>query len=504
VWLAFLAVPLIVRGPLPPDELRYLSVAWEMWNRGDLVVPWLNGAPYADKGPLLFWLTHLGWTVFGVNGWWPRLLPAVFALTVVLLARALAMTLWPANRAAAALVPWLTIGSLAVTLYAQVVLVDLLLTSCTLLALLGLARAERGQSNGWLLLTVATALGLLTKGPVMLLHLSGAALLAPWWRRETSGVATRSWYAWLAAALACGIAVSLLWAIVAVGHGGAAYEADIFVNQTADRFAGGFGHARPFWFYLAMLPTMLFPWSAWPTAWRAVLAALRGSLADRGWRLLAATIAPTFIAFSLIRSKQPHYILPLVPLFACLLASALAAWRSQRDSARLPLVLAASATTALAVLPLIAPARLAVEPWPPLPGLVAAFALVLLSRPGTTTVLARRIALLAPLLVVPAEAAFFMANRTGYDTSGAAAFVRSLQDAGHPIAYTRDYEGEFHFTARLTQPLEVVGRDESAAAAWSQRHPDGYLVRYGESPRADAVYSQRLRGDWLSIVPARL
>jgi hypothetical protein len=153
---------------------------------------------------------------------------------------------------------------------------------------------------------------------------------------------------------------------------------------------------------------------------------------------------------------------------------------------------------------LIAPARLAVEPWPPLPGLVAAFALVLLSRPGTTTVLARRIALLAPLLVVPAEAAFFMANRTGYDTSGAAAFVRSLQDAGHPIAYTRDYEGEFHFTARLTQPLEVVGRDESAAAAWSQRHPDGYLVRYGESPRADAVYSQRLRGDWLSIVPARL
>ena len=151
-WIALLAalaiVPLTLRGPLPPDEVRYLSVAWEMWSRGDLVLPYLNGVPYTDKGPLLFWLMHAGWAVFGVNDWWPRLLPPLFALTAVLLTRALARTLWPADREIAAVVPWLLAGSLALTIYTQVVLVDLLLTCCTLLALLGMARAERGDAIG--------------------------------------------------------------------------------------------------------------------------------------------------------------------------------------------------------------------------------------------------------------------------------------------------------------------------------------------------------------------
>src|SRR5262245_66660685 len=116
-----------------------------MWSRGDLVLPYLNGAPYTDKGPVLFWLMHVGWAVFGVNDWWPRLLPALFALSTVLLSRSLALTLWPDDRRAAALVPWLLTGSLAFAVYTQVVLVDLLLTCCTLLALLGMARAERAD-----------------------------------------------------------------------------------------------------------------------------------------------------------------------------------------------------------------------------------------------------------------------------------------------------------------------------------------------------------------------
>jgi hypothetical protein len=138
-----------------------------------------------------------------------------------------------------------------------------------------------------------------------------------------------------------------------------------------------------------------------------------------------------------------------------------------------------------------------------MPGLVAAAAMLALARGGSAARVVRRVAVLAPLLVLSSEVAFFMANRAIYDTSGAAAFVRTLQEAGHPVAYTRDYEGEFHFSGRLTEPVEVVGRDESAAVAWSQRHPDGYLIRYGESPRPKAVYSQRLRGDWLSIERAR-
>ena len=64
----------------PVDETRYASVAWEMWLRGDFLVPFRNGEPYSHKPPLLFWLMHAGWALFGVNDWWPRLVAPLCAL----------------------------------------------------------------------------------------------------------------------------------------------------------------------------------------------------------------------------------------------------------------------------------------------------------------------------------------------------------------------------------------------------------------------------------------
>jgi hypothetical protein len=56
------AIACIWLRPLwPVDETRYASVAWEMWLRGDFLVPYINGEPYSHKPPLLFWLIHAGW-----------------------------------------------------------------------------------------------------------------------------------------------------------------------------------------------------------------------------------------------------------------------------------------------------------------------------------------------------------------------------------------------------------------------------------------------------------
>ncbi|HEY9422465.1 MAG TPA: glycosyltransferase family 39 protein, partial [Thermoanaerobaculia bacterium] len=94
-WVLLTALPLLLRPLMPVDETRYTSVAWEMWTRGDLLVPRLNGLPYSEKPPLLFWLMNLGWRVFGVNEWWPRLIPSLFALLNLFLTMALARRLWP-------------------------------------------------------------------------------------------------------------------------------------------------------------------------------------------------------------------------------------------------------------------------------------------------------------------------------------------------------------------------------------------------------------------------
>ena len=90
-----LAITLGVRGPMPIDETRYLSVAWEMWSRGDFLLPTLNGVPYTHKPPLLFWVMHLGWSVFGVNAWWPRCIPALAAIVATWQLRRLTRRLYP-------------------------------------------------------------------------------------------------------------------------------------------------------------------------------------------------------------------------------------------------------------------------------------------------------------------------------------------------------------------------------------------------------------------------
>ena len=56
LWLLLIAVNLAIRPLMPIDETRYVSVAWEMWTRGDFLVPYLNGEAYSHKPPLLFWM----------------------------------------------------------------------------------------------------------------------------------------------------------------------------------------------------------------------------------------------------------------------------------------------------------------------------------------------------------------------------------------------------------------------------------------------------------------
>ena len=70
VLAALTGVAFVARPMTPIDETRYISVAWEMWLRGDWLVPYKNGEPYSHKPPLMMWLFQIGWAIFGVSEWW--------------------------------------------------------------------------------------------------------------------------------------------------------------------------------------------------------------------------------------------------------------------------------------------------------------------------------------------------------------------------------------------------------------------------------------------------
>lgn len=96
--LGFAAVAtlgVLLRPALPIDETRYLAVAWEMWTRGDWLVPTKNFALYAHKPPLLFWTMNLVWSLTGLSEIAARLVGPGFALLCLLLTGRLASRLWP-------------------------------------------------------------------------------------------------------------------------------------------------------------------------------------------------------------------------------------------------------------------------------------------------------------------------------------------------------------------------------------------------------------------------
>jgi len=107
-WLFLVIAALFSRPLMPIDETRYVSVAWEMWQSGNFLVPHLGGVPYSHKPPLLFYLMHLGWFLFGVNEWSARLTGPFFGLLNLFLTAHLARRLWPSDRRISRIAPFVS------------------------------------------------------------------------------------------------------------------------------------------------------------------------------------------------------------------------------------------------------------------------------------------------------------------------------------------------------------------------------------------------------------
>ena len=150
VYLAILFVASMAsRTLIPIDETRYTTVAWEMWLRGDLLVPYLNGATYSHKPPLLFWLFMLGWKLFGVNEWWPRLIPFLFSFGSMLLLQRLGRWLWP-DREVYLYAPFILLGFTLWSFFSTAVMFDMMLAFFVLLSMFSAQCRDRlrGQKPG--------------------------------------------------------------------------------------------------------------------------------------------------------------------------------------------------------------------------------------------------------------------------------------------------------------------------------------------------------------------
>ena len=494
-WTAIALISIFLHGPVPLYSTRTLAVAWEMWDRGSWLAPLFNGAPYSHKTPLVPWLIHAGWWLFGVSDVWPRVLQVLLGMVVIAQTGLLAGRLYPQRPQLPVLAAWAMAGMWFYFLFSLQVMYELPLTVAVLGGLLALCRRDGDAWNPWWPgVALALGFGLLAKGPVVLLHLGVPLLTARWWhpraRHDGAAFAKKAMLAMLA-----GIVLFALWLVPVVTLGDPEYREALLVTQTAGRLSNSFAHAKPWWWYAPVLLALMGPWwwSKWwwqqaPALWR-----------DAGNRFAWTWALGMVLTFSLISGKQPYYLLPDFAAFALLIALA--------AEARPRLGIAAGVTV-LALAALMLGGRMVLPgvglPFPseflltlPLAG--AAMAVVGIGLLRWRGLPAQAGGMLLAIALV--HAAITPVLKAQFDFSPTAKVLGDAQRAGKRIAFLGQYQLQFHFAGRLHDPVEVV--EEAGARAWAVAHPQDLMVVNTREkwihPGPQPVLQQPFRTRWIQV-----
>lgn len=333
----------------PPDEPRFAQVAREMLQSDDYLVPRINGQPYTEKPPMLFWLTAMVSAPLGdVTEFSARLPLALGGILTVLLTYLLARDLYGTRVA-------LWTGLMLITTHrfwwqARFGQIDMLMTAFLTAALLCFWHwHKRRQTRALAGFYLCIAAAVLTKGPPGLVFPLFMAIAFYWKRKgERKGLH-------LILGTAMALVIAAAWLVparmaISVESGmeaGDGIASNLF-RQTIGRFFLGISHAQWPWFYVTNMPEDLLPWALF-LPWTAYWLWQRRREGEE-MRLLLCWTIPAFIFFSACIGKRSIYLLPLYPVLAIILSRSIldlvdstrAAWRKNTELVWAALLLVAS------------------------------------------------------------------------------------------------------------------------------------------------------------------
>lgn len=306
-----------VSAPLAePDEARYGEIAREMLLSGDWVTPRLNYVKYFEKPPLVYWASSLAFKAIGVTETAARLPVVLSALFCIAATWLLARRMY--DRSTATLSA-LFLGTLPFFFgLGHILTLDVPLTFFVTLALTGFWVGNAGaDGRAWYRLAyVATAFGILTKGPVAAVLVGAVAVVFLLLQRDWRGC----WNAVDRAGIQWALLIVFPWFLL-VSWRNPEFLDFFVVDQHIRRYLSSSQHHAASWALAAMFPVLLSPW-----AWMPLFdpAGLRSHLPPARWSgptqfLLIWTLFVVAF-FSGSSSKLITYVLPALPPAAILLA----------------------------------------------------------------------------------------------------------------------------------------------------------------------------------------
>ena len=332
VFITLCLLPVMIMRDFSPDnELRYLQIADEAIENGNVFAFTLDGENYADKPPLYLWIVMLCKLLLGKHS---MLLLSLFSLIPAFVIIAV-MDRWSAlekvtDRIAVAFMMMTSGFFLGLSFFLRM---DMLMTMFIVLALRSFWLMYTGSGNlrkQSILLPVWIFLALFTKGPVGILMPVLAIVCFLLVKRQ--GREIGKYLGWKTLGILAGLCV--LWFAGVYLDGGKDYLENLLIHQTVGRAVNSFYHKAPFWYYFAAIWYIAVPYTFLLIG--AIVFSLchpersEGSMRSEGSgspsdkeRFFLVTIISTFVTLSLFSSKLAIYLIPVMPFMVLLFVEVL-------------------------------------------------------------------------------------------------------------------------------------------------------------------------------------
>ena len=316
------------------------QIARNMLQSGDWVTARLDGVPYLEKPPLLYWMIAGSYKIFGVHDWSARIPVALSAIALCWVTAAFG--LWAFGKRAGFYAGLCMSTCIGLFLFTRILLPDAMLTFSIALALWGLLRTleeDEPHPRAWAAVMAAgLAIGLLLKSLIGIVFPIGAAVLYLLITRQFFAART-----WKRLRPFSGLLIILL--IAAPWHILATIRNPPYFSFTMQSLPGEYHGFWWFFFineqllrflnlryprdYDTVPPTLfwifnfiwLFPWSVYlPAAFKLSYRPL-----DRAGRarLMALCWIGFVMVFFTFSTTQEYYSMPIYPAMALLIGSAI-------------------------------------------------------------------------------------------------------------------------------------------------------------------------------------
>ncbi|SHJ43990.1 4-amino-4-deoxy-L-arabinose transferase [Arenibacter nanhaiticus] len=300
-------------GLTESSEARYAEISREMVLNHEYLHPTLLGIKHYHKPPITYYITVMGYQIFGINEYGARFFLSVALVFQLLLVFKISKLLF--NDLKVALAAAIIYFSFPIVLIAaRVLTTDAYMATFVIWSVYWILCYKKNRAPRYLYgFFIVLALAFLTKGPVAVLPV--VIFLVVWkvLYKETIALTIHHYLGFVLCLL-----LSSSWFLAVMTN--TPHFLDYLINDqiiarslTAEKFHRN----KPFWYYLILAPLVGFPWL--PIMVVCTARAYKKYLKNKTLPLvLLWTIGSLFILFSAFSSKLVLYILPLFSFMAIL------------------------------------------------------------------------------------------------------------------------------------------------------------------------------------------